>query len=261
MELNLIYNPDLFVLDEKYLFNLMTIRRAFSKAYASYRQAMDDAFSREMHTLIMSWRKLTSNVKNWGYLKRVRRVVKVAFTDKYLLYTNVTISVSLSALGDSLEQSYELYVKEQKEYDAKRTLNMAFSGSAVGVLCHYWYKILDKFIVGKTADMVIKKLLLDQLIFSPIMIMTFFGSLALLEDNPLQNFKEEVRDKFLTLYTAEWMVWPPAQVINFYFLPTRYRVLYDNIISLGYDIYSSQVKHNKSLKTMTKQSENGKKSS
>lgn len=44
---------------------------------------------------------------------------------------------------------------------------------------------------------------------------------------------DEIKDKALRLYTAEWVIWPPAQVINFYVLPTKYRVLYDNSISLG----------------------------
>ena len=46
------------------------------------------------------------------------------------------------------------------------------------------------------------------------------------------------------LYLAEWLLWPPAQFINFYYLPTKYRVLYDNIVSLIYDTYTSHVKHN-----------------
>ena len=45
------------------------------------------------------------------------------------------------------------------------------------------------------------------------------------------------------LYLAEWFIWPPAQFVNFYFLPTRFRVIYDNVISLGYDMYTSHVKH------------------
>ncbi|OWR43817.1 hypothetical protein KGM_213549 [Danaus plexippus plexippus] len=147
-----------------------------------------------------------------------------------------------------MEQTYEIYTGDQDNYDFKRTRHMGFSGAALGVLCHHWYKVLDKVIIGKTFNMVTKKLLLDQFIFSPIMIVTLFGSLALFEKDPVANFKEEVRDKFTTLYQAEWMVWPPAQIINFYFLPTRFRVLYDNTISLGYDVYTSQVKHNKSLK-------------
>lgn len=202
-----------------------------------------------MQALGITWRKLATNVRCSGPVSHLKKAVKVAFSDKYLLYTNISLSISLSSLGDIIEQQYEIYIGEQEKIDPKRTMHMAFSGAAVGVLCHYWYKILDRFIIGKTVDMVAKKLLLDQFIFSPIMIITFFGSVAMFEENPYENFKEEVRDKFITLYRAEWMVWPPAQIINFYFLPTKYRVLYDNTISLGYDVYTSQVKHNKGLKS------------
>lgn len=209
-----------------------------------------------MQAFGVTWRRLATNIRGLGTMSRIRKVVKVAFSDKYLLYTNVTISISLSSIGDLIEQTYEIYTEEQEKYDFRRTMHMACSGAALGVLCHHWYKVLDKFIIGKTVDMVIKKLTLDQIIFSPIMILTFFGSVALFEADPMENFKEEVRDKFLTLYRAEWMVWPPAQVINFYFLPTKYRVLYDNTISLGYDIYTSQVKHNKNLKNVGKETIN-----
>ncbi|XP_026762758.2 mpv17-like protein 2 isoform X2 [Galleria mellonella] len=210
-----------------------------------------------MQSLGITWRKIATSVRASGPVSHFKRILKVAFSDKYLFYTNVTISMGLSSLGDICEQHYEIYIDQQEKFDIKRTMHMAFSGVAVGVLCHNWYKVLDKLIVGKTLDMVAKKLFLDQMVFSPIMIVTFFGSLALFEENPLENFKEEVKDKFVTLYRAEWMVWPPAQIVNFYFLPTRYRVLYDNTISLGYDVYTSQVKHNKSLKSIPKDSKNG----
>lgn len=210
-----------------------------------------------MPALGVTWRRLATNIRGSGSLTRMKQVVKVAFSNKFLIYTNVTISVSLSALGDIIEQHYEIYKNQQEQYDVVRTMHMGFSGAALGVLCHNWYKVLDKVIIGKTTDMVVKKLLLDQIIFSPIMIITFFASVALFEENPYQNFKEEVEDKFVTLYRAEWLVWPPAQVINFYFLPTRFRVLYDNTISLGYDVYTSQVKHDKSS-SKTKEIEDSK---
>lgn len=53
----------------------------------------------------------------------------------------------------------------------------------------------------------------------------------------LRSTKEEVlremKDKAITLYMAEWIVWPTAQIINFTILPTKYRV------SFGYeDVYT-----------------------
>ncbi|XP_053606234.1 mpv17-like protein 2 [Plodia interpunctella] len=200
-----------------------------------------------MQALGLTWKRLATKASDSSFMAGyLRRLHNTLFSSKYLLYTNVSVSVSLSALGDFLEQKYELYKGTEDKYDYKRTMHMGCSGAAVGVLCHNWYKVLDRFIQGKTVSMVFKKLVLDQLVFSPVMICTFFGSLALFEENPVENFRDEVTDKFLTLYRAEWMVWPPAQIINFYYLPTRYRVLYDNFISLGYDVYTSQVKHNKS---------------
>lgn len=177
-----------------------------------------------------------------------KNAITVAFSPKYLFCTNVLISMGISMCGDVLEQTYEIQTKQQPRWDIERTSQMAFSGSTAGCLCHYWYIFLDKVIIGRTFDMVIKKLILDQCICSPIIILSFFATVAIFEDDPIENLTEEVREKFWTLYKAEWVVWPPAQIINFYLLPTRYRVAYDNTVSLGYDVYTSHVKHAKPSK-------------
>ncbi|XP_043483661.1 mpv17-like protein 2 isoform X1 [Leptopilina heterotoma] len=169
------------------------------------------------------------------------------FSSKNLLYTNVAISISLSATGDFLEQHYEILKGEWKKFCAKRTAHMALSGMSVGIICHYWYRFLDSRLPGKTIGTVIRKVVIDQFICSPLCIGMFFLTLAILERNDWEEFKREVKNKAHKLYIAEWVVWPPAQIINFYFLPTRYRVLYDNTISLGYDVYTSQVKHDNIL--------------
>lgn len=124
-----------------------------------------------------------------------------------------------------------------------RTRNMAISGMSISILCHYWYKFLDASMTGRTIATVLKKVIVDQLICSPLCISMFFITLAVLENSSFTELKDEMRKKAHKLYIAEWIIWPPAQVINFYFLPTRYRVLYDNTISLGYDVYTSRVKH------------------
>jgi len=121
---------------------------------------------------------------------------------------------------------------------------MAVSGMSIGVVCHYWYNFLDAKISGRTIGIILNKLILDQLICSPLCISIFFLTLAILEKSSLAELKNEIQTKALKLYMAEWVIWPPAQMINFYFLSTRYRVLYDSTISFGYDMYTSHIKHN-----------------
>lgn len=181
---------------------------------------------------------LKSNV-----LPKFSSVFKKAFSKKYLLATNLTLSISLSGIGDIIEQNYEIMNKEIEELNFKRTKNMCISGLTLGLVCHYWYQGLDRCLPGSTLRMVMKKLVADQFIASPICIATFFLTLGYLEGTSKEVFIQETKQKAIKLYVADWMVWPPAQFINFYLLPYQYRILFDNTISLGYDIYTSRVQH------------------
>lgn len=172
----------------------------------------------------------------------LRETNKKLFT-KYLLVTNLTISTTFSGLGDFLEQSYEIVAGYQKNWDRMRTLKLGSTGLPVGLVCHYWFIFLDRLITGRTGKFLVKKLLLDQFIGSPLYILVFFLSMGIWNGWSRKELKEEILTKGVDLYTAEWIVWPPAQTINFYFLPTRFRLLYDSIISLGFDTYFSYVTH------------------
>lgn len=170
---------------------------------------------------------------------RINHLKERLFSPKNLLYTNVGISISLSGTGDVLEQHYEILKDDWDKWSFIRTRNMAISGMSIGIVCHYWYNFLDARMARRTIGTVLKKVLVDQVICSPLCIGIFFLTLAVLENSSLAEFKDEIQKKAHRLYIAEWVIWPPAQVINFYFLPTRYRVLYDNMISLGYDVYTN----------------------
>ena len=41
----------------------------------------------------------------------------------------------------------------------------------------------------------------------------------------------------------DWAVWPPAQLINFLLIPSAYRVLYVNTVTLAWDVFMSYAKH------------------
>lgn len=79
-------------------------------------------------------------------------------------------------------------------------------GSVQGPIQHYFYTWLDQRFVTVTAAGVAKKILLDQLIMSPICIVTFFASASLVEKESFATLCSELKNKFLTVYivsTAE----------------------------------------------------------
>lgn len=176
-------------------------------------------------------------------LVRINKFFKVVFQPKYLFCTNVTLSTCLSSLGDILEQKYEILTKEQNEWDRKRTLHMGIAGTTVGIFSHYWYIFLERKLPQKSLPSVAKKIFLDQLIGTPLNIMTLLVTLHILHRKNYEEFKSDVRNRVWRLYFGELLVWTPAQFVNFYFLPLRYRVLYDNLLSLAYDVFVSYVMH------------------
>lgn len=53
-------------------------------------------------------------------VKRFKAMSRTAFSDKYLLLTNVGISVGLSGVGDFIEQHYEIMTGEMQKWDRHR---------------------------------------------------------------------------------------------------------------------------------------------
>jgi len=179
-----------------------------------------------------------------------------------LLLTNSIISAAIGAAGDSIQQNYDLVTDELKQgkdgksskesstFSYRRTCHMAAAGLTTGVVSHYWYLMLDRWLPGRAARVVLKKVLYDQIIFSPVNLLVYFSTLGIVEGSSVKRVQEELMEKGMqNIYVVEWMIWPPAQWFNFYVLPLRYRILFDNVISLGFDIYCPYVKYKTELKS------------
>ena len=61
------------------------------------------------------------------------------------------------------------------------------------------------------------------MMFSPVCIAACLVVAGSLEAKSASSLTSETLQLGGRLYLAEWLIWPPAQFINFYYLPTKYR--------------------------------------
>ena len=110
-------------------------------------------------------------------------IVKNFFT-RYSFIANSVTFAGLFGLGDFIEQQRERYnIKhskkcrsvEMKPYNFRRTLDMVIIGGLLSPVVHYWYVALDKIVVGNIHSMVVKKVVADEVIMSPIFGVAFLG--------------------------------------------------------------------------------------
>jgi hypothetical protein len=48
-----------------------------------------------------------------------------------------------------------------------------------------------------------------------------------------RDFFREVESKYIPTLKAGWSLWVPAHVLNFALVPTKHRILYANVVSIG----------------------------
>ncbi|XP_076764619.1 mpv17-like protein [Xylocopa sonorina] len=96
-----------------------------------------------------------------------------------------------------------------------------------GPVLHGWYKWLDSFYKGKTMKTVVPKLLVDQFILTPPLIIIFFISMSLMEGK--SNMFDECKAKFFQTFKTSCVYWLPVQFLNFLLVPPSLRVSFVSI--------------------------------
>ncbi|XP_044753594.1 uncharacterized protein LOC123313002 [Coccinella septempunctata] len=76
--------------------------------------------------------------------KNIKNTAIKAFSRRYLFYTNVFISYTLSGAGDIVEQQYEITKGTSDNFDLTRTKNMSISGGSAGALTHFCWALGTK---------------------------------------------------------------------------------------------------------------------
>ncbi|KAK5992721.1 Protein SYM1 [Cladobotryum mycophilum] len=155
-----------------------------------------------------------------------------------LLTQGITTAV-LFATGDLTAQQL-VEKKGLKKHDLTRTGRMALYGGCVfGPAATTWLGFLARRVTHKHPRIeTLARVACDQILFAPVAIGAFLSSMAVMEGTSAQ---ERLQTTWWPALQTNWMVWPFVQCINFTFVPLQYRLLFANVISIGWNSYLSWV--------------------
>lgn len=176
--------------------------------------------------------------------------------DTHPFTTKIITSGMISGSGDLLCQYLNESDSNVRNYDWRRSLRFGILGSfLVAPTVHVWYGFLMTRLPGTSVKSIAKRLFCDQGLFAPVFLPTFVSCLTVLEhiSGKDTDINENVIDFGTHLKTrlyespeaivVGWKIWVPSMAVMFALVPSKYQVLYSNIVGFVWNAYLSWKTH------------------
>jgi len=215
----------------------------------------------------MSFRSRVTSKKSGFYKFMKRYLAKYNHSlETRPFFTQGASAAFLFFTGDYMCQCIE-QGKLTLSIDYGRVARMMLYGSFVfAPAAHVWYKYLDKKVIITKNDkfkQITKKVVLDEFAFTPVILVAFFTCLTSMEHVTEKYFTRDVqpariehgeeslpmkitdklRKDYFHTFLVDMTVWPPLQYLNFYLIPSVYRVLYINFCCIFWNAFLSMQQH------------------
>eukprot|EP01084_Bolivina_argentea_P038555 71305_1 len=116
---------------------------------------------------------------------------------------------------------------------------MSYSAVCFAPTAFYWYPFIESLFPGNDMKNVGLKLLMDQLIYSPLLLAWFWLHSTFLSTFNLNKSIDSVKQNVMSSLISNWCYWPFVQVVNIGYVPDQYKVLLINLASIPWNIYVS----------------------
>ena len=107
-------------------------------------------------------------------------------------------------------------------YDPMRSVHFYMMGAFFSApLNHIWFNWMAKNIPGQSMLQITKRVGMDQLLWTPVWTVAWLCIFWSLEGSDPKDIPQGLIENYPGVMTANWVLWIPAQYINFYYMTQK----------------------------------------
>ncbi|KAF8260528.1 hypothetical protein EI94DRAFT_1748129 [Lactarius quietus] len=142
-------------------------------------------------------------------------------------------------MGDVIAQQA---IERRSQHDFSRTARLSFFGGCLfGPPISRWIAFLGRLQFASPTKAVIYRTWLDQTLMAPLVAGWFFTSMSVMEGKGTSGVVDSLSTKYAPTLMRGWLVFTPAQIVNFAVVPPQFRFVFLSGVSLVWNTYLSIV--------------------
>ncbi|KAK5628405.1 hypothetical protein RRF57_004120 [Xylaria bambusicola] len=146
-----------------------------------------------------------------------------------------------------------------RKHDWARTARSLAIGGTAAIPGYMWFTFLSRsFNYSSKVLSIGIKVTVNQLMFTPLFNVYFFGAQALLSGDTLAEAWRRVYNTVPVSFVNSCKLWPAVTAFNFAFVPFEYRSIFGGVIAVGWQTYLSFLNRRAERLEALRQAEHGK---
>lgn len=130
--------------------------------------------------------------------------------------------------------------KKTSTYDPYRTVRALIIGGLAAIPGYHWFLFLARnFNYSSKVGSIVLKVMINQVIFTPIFNSYFFGMQSLLTGAGWNDIVQRIKHTVPQSWMNSWKIWPAVTAFSFAFIRVELRGLFAGVIAIGWQTYLS----------------------